>query len=200
MGYATGIKWSYETIKEEIVNVMNALNINRMPTSIEIKLVTKNSKLINAIRRYGGFLYWANQLNLEQSSGTTRLGVNGEVKIKEVLESKGYKVEKMSVKHPYDLLVNSNIKIDVKTAMLYTSQYGNSYYTFNLEKKNPTCDIYIFYCIEVNKILIIPSKLLKQTQLSISENSKYNKYIDRWDYLELYDNFYKEVVWYGNVE
>lgn len=100
----------------------------------------------------------------------------------------------MSVKHPYDLLVNSNIKIDVKTARLYTSEHGNSYYTFNLEKKNPTCDIYIFYCVEIEKILIIPSKFLRQTQLCISENSKYNRYTNRWDYLKIYDNFYKEVV------
>lgn len=194
MGYTTGIKWSYEAIKEELTKVINALDINRMPTSVEIKSVTKNSKLINAIRRYGGYLYWANQLDLNQAPGTTRLGTLGEEKVKEILEEKGYKVKKMSVKHPYDLLVNSNIKIDVKTARLYVNQSGYSYYTFNLEKKDPTCDIYIFYCVEIDKILIIPSKFLKQTQLSIGEKSIYNKYIDRWDYLNKFDNFYKEVI------
>lgn len=194
MGYTTGFKWSYESIKEELIKVMKALDINRMPTSNEIKLVTKNSKLINAIRRYGGFLYWANQLNLNQAPGTTRLGNYGEEKIKEILEAKGYKVEKMSTKHPYDLLVNYTLKIDVKTSRLYTKEDSNSYYSFNLEKKNPTCDIYIFYCVEMDKILIIPSKFLGQTQLSISKNSKYNKYIDRWDYIDKFDSFYKSVI------
>ena len=194
MGYTTGVKWTYKAIKEELIKVINALDINRMPTSNEIKLVTKNSKLTNAIKRHGGYLYWANEMGLSQAPGTTRLGMYGEEKIKEILELKGYKVEKMSVKHPYDLLVNSNIKIDVKTARLYTSEHGNSYYTFNLEKKDPTCDIYIFYCVEIEKILIIPSKFLRQTQLCISESSKYNRYTNRWDYLKIYDNFYKEVV------
>ena len=195
MGYTTGIKWSYKAIKEELTKVMNALDINRMPTSNEIKLVTKSSKLTNAIRRHGGYLYWANELNLNQAPGTTRLGMHGEEKIKEILELKEYKVERMSVKHPYDLLVNSNIKIDVKTARLYTDQYGNSYYSFNLEKKEPTCDIYIFYCIEIDKILIIPSKFLKQTQLCITDKkSKYDIYKNRWDYINKFDNFYKSVI------
>lgn len=194
MGYATGIKWSYEMIKQELIKIMEALDINRMPTSVEIKLVTKDSKLINAIRRHGGFLYWANQLDVGQAPGATRLGMIGEENIKLTLESKGYKVDKMSIKHPYDLLVNSYIKVDVKTAKLYTSTKGSSYYTFNLEKRNPTCDIYIFYCVEVEKVLVIPSKFLKQTQLSIGEDSKYNKYIDRWDYLEQYNKFYRDIL------
>lgn len=194
MGYTTGIKWSYQMIKQELIKIMEALDINRMPTSVEIKLVTKDSKLINAIRRHGGFLYWANQLDIGQAPGTTRLGMIGEEKIKLTLESKGYIVDKMSIKHPYDLLVNSYIKVDVKTAKLYTNTKGSSYYTFNLEKSNPTCDIYIFYCVGVEKVLIIPSKFLKQTQLSIGEDSKYNKYIDRWDYLEKYNKFYKDIL------
>lgn len=193
MGYTIGIKWNYESIKEELIKVMDALDINRMPTSNEIKLVTKNSKLINAVRRYGGYLYWSNQLGLKQASGTTRLGMCGEEKVKALLESKGYKVEKMSTKHPYDLLVNSSLKIDVKTSRLFTNEYGNSYYTFNLEKKNPTCDIYIFCCVEMDRFLIIPSKLLKQTQLSISKNSKYNKYIDKWEYVKQYNDFYSGI-------
>ena len=179
MGYAFGTKWSDELIKEEILKVMKALNINRMPSSDEIKLVTNNSKLTNAIRRHGGYLQWSARLRLHQSECETRTGLNSEIKIKEIHESKGYKVEKMTTRHPYDLLVNENIKIDVKAANKYESPTGWSSYSFNLEKANPTCDIYIICCLQDNKTLIIPSKFLKQTQLCITNKvSKYDIYKD----------------------
>lgn len=195
MGYAFGTKWSDELIKEEILKVMEALNINRMPSSDEIKLVTNNSKLTNAIRRHGGYLQWSARLRLDQSNCETRIGLNAEIKIKEILESKGYKVEKMRTRHPYDLLVNDNIKIDVKAANKYKSPKGWSSYSFNLEKKQPTCDIYVICCLQENKTLVIPSKFIKQTQLCITDkSSKYDKFQDRWDYIDKYDLFYKNIV------
>lgn len=192
MGYSNGVKWTHELIESEIYKVMNALEIDRMPTSVEMKMVTKDSKLINAIRRNGGYLIWATMLGLSQNPGTTRTGMYGEEMIKGILEDKNYKVEKMSVKHPYDLLVNGNIKIDVKTANKYISPKGWSSYSFNLEKSNPTCDIYVFICKDDNKILVIPSKFLKQTQLCITDKkSKYDAFKDNWEYVEVYNKFYK---------
>lgn len=192
MGYTHGIKWTHDNIKKEIYKVMKTLNINRMPSTEEIKLVTNNSALTNAIRRHGGYLYWANELKLEQSNCNTRVGMDGEYAIKSILEGIGYRVEKMSVKHPYDLLVNGNIKIDVKTSNKYTSNSGWSSYSFNLEKRNPTCDIYVLICNDDNKKLVIPSKYLKQTQVCITDNeSKYEHFKDKWEYVELFDKFYK---------
>ena len=173
---------------------MRDLNINRMQYSVEIKRVTNNSKLTNAIRRHGGYKYWAKKLNLSQSECETRIGLKEELYIKTFLESKGYKVEKMTTKHPYDLLINGNIKIDVKASNKYTSSIGWSSYSFNLEKNNPTCDLYVIRCLQDNKTLVIPSKFLKQNQLCITDKeSKYDKFKDRWDYVEKYDKFYKSL-------
>lgn len=193
MGYTTGIEWSYELIKEELMKIIMALDIDRMPTSVEIKNVTQNSKLVNAIRRHGGYIYWSQQLEKKQAEGKTRLGQQGEEEIKKILESKNYKVDRMSVKHPYDLLVNENIKIDVKTGRTYIGENGYKSHSFNLEKANPTCDIYILYCIDTNVIYVIPSKFAKKTQISIGEKSAYDSYIDRWEYIKIYDDFYKTI-------
>ena len=194
MGYAFGTQWNDNLIKEEILKVMKVLNINRMPTSVEIERVTNNGKLTSAISRRGGYKCWAKKLNLSQSECETRIGLKEELYIKTFLESKGYKVEKMSTRHPYDLLINGNIKIDVKAANKYTSPTGWSSYSFNLEKNSPTCDIYVIRCLQDNKTLVIPSKFLKQTQLCITnKESKYDKFKDRWDYLEKYDKFYKNL-------
>lgn len=191
------IKWNDELIEKEILKIVNHLEINRMPTSTEIHNVRKNYGLNVAIERHGGYKYWADKLNLNQSKCETRLGLIGELRAKEILESKGYEVEKMSVKHPYDLLVNKNIKIDSKISKLFKSDYG-SYYTFNLEKKNPTCDIYIAFCVDdsinIIKTYVIPSKFLHKTQLSIGEHtSKYDRFLDRWDYIEQFNKFYEQI-------
>ncbi|MDU8967449.1 MAG: hypothetical protein E7H39_16555 [Clostridium sp.] len=192
MGYSRGIRWSSEKIINEILEVMRVLDIKRMPSKNECDLVTGNYTLSNAIRRYGGYEYFSQYLNLESKECESKIGLKGELKIKEILENKGYKVEKMSNKHPYDLLVNENIKIDVKTARKYNSDKGWSSYSFNLEKSNPTCDIYVFICIEDEKYLIIPSKFLRQTQLCITDKeSKYDVFKDRWEYVEVYNKFYK---------
>lgn len=192
MGYTHGIKWSDTKIKEEIYKIMKTLNINRMPSCNEIKIVTKETSLCNAIMRNGGVKKWANILNLSLSECNTRTGQDAEYKIKSILENKGFKVDKMQLKHPYDLLVNDNIKIDVKISNKYKSDKGWNSYCFNLEKKYPTCDLYILNCNDDNKILIIPSKFLKQTQVCITDKeSKYDKFINRWDYIRYYDDFYK---------
>lgn len=194
MGYTIGTRWTNDLIEEKINDVKLALGIERMPTSVEIIKVMNDSSLTNAIRRHGGYKYWANKLNLKQSKCETRTGLKEELNIKELLERKGYKVEKMSSRHPYDLLVNNNIKIDVKASNKYKSDKGWSSYSFNLEKNNPACDIYIIRCIQDDKTLVIPSKYLRQSQLCITDKeSKYDIYKDKWDYLDKFDKFYKSI-------
>lgn len=199
MGYTHGRKWSHLDICNEIYRVMNTLNIKRMPSAPECNLVTGNAALSSVITKRGGFNWLAKHLNLEQSECETRLGRNTEKVIKEMIEELGYKVEHMSIKHPYDLLVNENIKIDVKASNKYFSKDNWTSYSFHLEKSNPTCDIYIIVCIDKDKnferILVIPSKFLTQTQLCISgSKSKYDIYKDRWDYIDTYNSFYKSVI------
>ena len=168
-----------------------------MPTKTEIEKVMHNSALTNAIRRHGGYKYWADKLNLSQSKCETRFGLTWELKVKDILQSRGYKVDKMPNKHPYDLLVNDNIKIDSKVSKaIKRDKY--SYYTFNLEKKNPTCDIYVAFCVDdyLNpiKTYVIPSKFLHLSQLSIGiHKSKYDVFLDRWDYIDVFDKFYKQL-------
>ncbi|GAA0115256.1 hypothetical protein [Clostridium senegalense] len=192
-----GKQWSEDEVKEEIFKVMEFLNIETMPSNSELIKVTKNYSLSNKIARSGGFKFWAKKLGLELKESDSKFGWKGEKIIFDLLTKKQYKVERMSVRYPFDLLVNENIKIDVKTANRHSPSNAKYYFhTFNLEKKNPTCDIYV--CLAFNnenleKLLIIPSKFLRKTQLSIGKESQYDKYINRWDYIEEYDKFYKSI-------
>lgn len=198
MGYTHGTRWSDNAIKTETFRVMNALDIKRMPTHSEIKNVTGNNRLANKISRTGGYKYWASELNLEIKDSETKFGNEWEYKIKSELENKGFDVLKMSTKHPYDLLINKNLKIDVKVSRYYKKE-KYKYHTFNLEKEYHNCDIFI--CVglndndEIEKLLIIPSKhLMGIKQLSVGVISKYDKFDRAYKYLDIYNKFYNEVI------
>ena len=194
MGYAHGRQWTEEEIIKEIKNVMNTLGLEkRIPSYKEYKMVLGDYSLNNAISRRGGNEHFRKILNLEEKESETRLGIEGEKQIKTILENKEYKVEITNLRHPYDLLVNDNIKIDIKTSKKHNTKGKYNIYRFNLEKEKPTCDLYILNCLDDNKILIIPSKYLKQEYISIGENSKYDVYKDRFDYIKKYDEFYKSI-------
>lgn len=196
MGYSYGNKWDDESIKKEIIKVVKALDLKRMPSNNEIKNVMGNHSLSNAISRKGGFRMWAEKLNLDLKESETSLGNEYEFIVKEILEELGYDVEKMTTKHPYDLLINDNIKIDVKASRYYENKKeGVKYHTFNLEKKYHNCDIFICICLndseDIEKFLIIPSKyLMGKKQLSVGVNSMYDRFDNKFTYIDIYNDFY----------
>lgn len=188
-------KWTDELVEKEIKEVMKALNIERMPSNSEVKSVVGNG-LACKISKSGGYKYWADKLNLKTKNSETKLGQEYEEKVLKLLQTKGYEVEKMSTKHPYDLLVNLNIKVDVKVSNLYRGSKGE-FHTFNLEKHNHNCDLFICVCVtdgEIVKTLVIPSKfLMKISQLSVGIISIYDVFKDRYDFIEKYDGFYNKL-------
>ena len=194
MGHIWGTKWDDNRIKSEVKNVMTALGIDRMPTRTEMDSVTHNTALSNKVMKTGGIRYWAENLGIELKNSETTLGNDYEFKVKEMLEHKGYKVEKMSTKHPYDLLVNDYIKIDIKVSHYYHG-YGYKSHNFRLSKEYHNCDIFICVAIDdegnIIKNLIIPSKFLMGIkQLAIGVNSKYDKFDNKFEYIDKFDSFY----------
>lgn len=189
------INWTDELIKEEIFKVADALNLNRMPSKSEIEFITRNSALTNKISKTGGFYKWAEKLDLKIKDSETKLGYAYELEIRDRLRSMRYIAETTGVRHPYDLIVNNAIKVDVKVAKPYVNKKTGRFHTFNLGKSPHTCDIYIIVALDEEgieeKILIIPSKCIQEIkQLSIGKVSIYDIYKDKWSYIEQYDNFY----------
>ena len=195
MGYVKGIKWNDDLIAKEILNIKDKLEIDCMPSYGQINKIRKSTDLSNKIAKTGGINKWAKKLNLKITKSETRIGKRGEKIIEEILKTKGYDVKNVSEKKfPYDLIVNNDIKIDVKLSHLYKGCNGN-FYSCNLEKKIPTCDLYIIICenddMSINKILIIPSKFLMGIkQLVIGVNSKYDKFNNKFEYIDKFDSFY----------
>jgi hypothetical protein len=182
-------------ISQLIIETTKTMNINRMPSRSEISKMPFGGSLHNAIVRSGGYEYWAKRMKLAIKESETKTGRMYEKIAHKYLEKLGYEVEQMSIKHPYDLLVNGAIKTDVKVGKAHTYS-GSRWHTFGINKKKATCDLYIIYAIDesdqVEKTLIIPGFVITSTSLNIGANSVYDKYIDRWDYFAAYDGFYSQ--------
>lgn len=200
MGYAHGIQWTDEKIKQSVREVIAAYELDRMPSRKECQQYFGNNCLTSTVsRREGGWYALAKEMGLPIKKSETYLGKKQEEIVCDVLTSKGFDVDKMPQNFPYDILADNAVKIDVKASHLYKNKQGN-FYAFNLEKKYATCDIYILLTLdESNNIIdyyIVPSRfVIKNTQISMGEHSsKYHKFKDRWDYIVSYSAYVNSLL------
>lgn len=197
MGYVKGIKWDEILIESKIREVMRVLSIDRMPSASETQLVLKDFSLSNKIAKTGGFNTWAKRLGLGIKNSETKLGQEFEINAMKMIENKGYFTKQMSCKYPFDILVNGKISIDVKSAKAYLS-HGQRIHTVGINKKYATCDLYLIFALDENenieRTFIIPGCDLTLTTMNFGKNSIYNVYLDKWDYLKKYDDFYKNLA------
>ncbi len=189
-------KWTEEKIKEQLLYCINGLDLHRMPSKQEVDRYFGNYALSNKITKGKGFYGWAKELQLPLKSSDTLTGKAGEAIAKAYLEKNGFMVEQMSMRHPYDFLVNDVVKVDVKYSHLYqTDKWG--FYSFRLEKKYPTCDVYLLISDSPkgeHTFFVVPAKDVMQTQISIGEHmSSYHRYIGRLDVLIQYETAIKAV-------
>lgn len=187
--------WHDSKIEDELKSVLSGIGIDRMPSNSEIVNFTGDFRLSNAISKYGGFRYWAEKIGVLMKETDTLFGWMFEGVVKDMLEKQGFYVENTPCKFPYDLLVNKSVKINVKASRKYIGDAGN-FYTFNLERKFPACDIYFLCCVNsdksIDRFYVIPSaRVPHNCQISIGEvNSKYDRYTGRIDIIKKYSEFF----------
>ena len=199
MAYSHGQKWSEEKIVDALRFMIEKCGMDTMPTHSEIQNFFGNSALNCAMSNRGGTKYFAKLLGMEIKQCESKFGDQLEdYCVLQIQEKLGLDGEKTKPRYPYDILVNRNVKVDVKASRIFNN-YGNAkYYTFNLEKKEQTCDIFVFYCInqnnEIEKTLVIPSTVLSgKNQLAVGKSSMYDKYIDQWRFISDYNKFMTEL-------
>lgn len=198
MGHTHGTKWTDDLVIDKINEVVDFLKLDRMPSRSEIEQYYGNHALINKISKTGGFYKYAKLLGLEIKNSESKLGIEYELKIISILQSMGFSAEHTSVKHPYDILVNGRVKIDVKVANISIVR-GSKMYSFHLDKSMHSCDLYVAVALNdnksISKIYIIPASVLNgKKQLAIGfEKSKYDQYLLRWDFVEKIDKSLSEL-------
>jgi hypothetical protein len=197
MGRTHKTRWTNEFLEQQIKRVMSELQIDRMPTRSEIFSIRFNDPLHNGIVRHGGYDYWAKKLKLSVKDSESKTGWEYEEIAAVLLKEKGYSVIGMKRKCAFDLLINDSVKVDVKVGKPWLLR-GSRVHTFGINKKVPVCDIYMIFALhesgKTERLFIIPSTELKLSTMCIGKESKYNKFIDRWDFIDKYDSFYKSIV------
>lgn len=183
MGHAFGEYWTQEKILQSVKDCMDATGLTRMPSRSELSGYYGNNKVTNAIKRLpGGYYKVAELLKIEMKESETQFGKYGEELAIKLLEEHGFSVERMTTRYAYDLYVNGSVKVDVKTAR--PSRANKSFrYSFNLEKRFPTCDVYFLIAKNEEKesIYIVPASI-NQTQIGLGTGTTvYSKYQDRYD-------------------
>lgn len=183
MEHAFGEHWTQEKILQSVKDCMDATGLTRMPSRSELSGYYGNNKVTNAIKRFpGGYYKVAELLKIEMKESETQFGKYGEELAIRLLEEHGFSVERMTTRYAYDLYVNGSVKVDVKTAR--PSRANKSFcYSFNLEKRFPTCDVYFLIAKSEKKesIYIVPASI-NQTQIGLGTGTTvYSKYQDRYD-------------------
>ena len=198
MGYSHGKRWTQGEIKTGIISAMQKLEIERMPTTSELKNMHMGGLAI-AISKYHGFEWWAEALMLPIKTSATGIGKKYEKKFADILYKKfRYQSQQMSTKFPYDILVEDLVKVDVKCGFAYTNSKTGTFYTFNLETVNMRSDFLACFCLKadktIHKIYIIPAIVMQgKSQLSVGViSSKYDKFIERYDLISDYLQFFQE--------
>lgn len=193
--------WDEERIKKEVLYMVEKTEQKTFPTHSEMKDFYGDYKLSNAVRRHGGTKYWADKLGMECKQCESEFGYEFEEFCKiELLEKYNLDSELCPVRHPYDVLVERCAKVDVKVAVPFENYGRSRYYSFNLEKREQTCDFYVFYCLlnnEINKTYIVPSIVMSGKKQFVigTKKSFYDNYLNRWDLIKDFIEFVK-----GSVE
>lgn len=188
--------WNQTEIEKAIKNFINTdVDANLKFPSAKLLRSKKRADLENAINRSGGFIYWRKKMGYDEQNISSVIGWGGEEIVKQILTSMGYKVEKQTSTSFYDFVVNDCVRIECKFSNVYRGKTGE-YFSFNLERKEKDCDIFIIVCKYKNtslKILVIPHiKVFNQKQISVGlENSKWDCYENKFDYIDKYEKFYK---------
>lgn len=195
MGDKRKTGWTEARIEEKLLEAIRALGSKHFPTHSELANYFNNKALAVAVTKHGGTKYWAEKLNMPIKDCESSWGNKfEEYAINDIKHHTGLDSIITIPRFPYDVYTADCIKIDIKASLPIKEKKFSSW-TFNLEKKMPTCDIFIFYCVGddklVKKTCVIPSVIVSgQTQLGIGTLSKYDSFIDRWDIITDYYEFY----------
>ena len=131
--------------------IEDLIELDRFPTHSEIENFYGDKALTNKISKSGGTKYWADKLRYKVKQCESEFGNYYErYALDDILLHTGLNGYVNKVGYPYDLTISKHIKIDIKVSNIVINNVGYRYHSFNIEKKEPTCDIFILYCLRDN--------------------------------------------------
>ena len=188
-------QWTDKKVYDAIMEIVRTTGQSHFPTHRQMNEYYGNKGLSGTVSKRGGNRRWTEICHLPPAKcKNTAFGDKYEIEtIEDIKRETGLESILAPVRFPYDVYTDNSVKIDIKASMPLRGR-NFDIWSFNLEKKIPTCDLYIFYCItrrnEATKRVIIPACVLSGVkQVGIGSMSKYDNYIERWDLIIDYANF-----------
>ena len=122
----------------------------------------------------------------------SKYGADAENVVASKLTVLGFKTELMPHKHPFDILIENFVRVDVKST--YKQRRKNKtylYYSFSVRKNSrQKCDFYVCYIHPLDKFFVIPALEIppQRSMITVSyppkkREGRYIQYLDRFDLL-----------------
>lgn len=175
------MKWTPDILKKELAIIADSLG--KMPSAQDLKRIGRND-VGSYIAKNGGFEYWANQIGRTREHSDSDTGWDGEKSLMGILIEKGFDCEAADhLRCPYDLRVNSLLRIDVKSTNY--AEYGACKGWFYRIGKDAQSDVIALHELDTKDTYFIPCNICPKTNITISRGGgKYAEFKNRFDLLE----------------
>lgn len=118
------------------------------------------------------------KLDLDLLDSETARGQRWEGYVQAVIEATGRKVERQTTKAAFDLLVDGQTRVNVKSAVF--SVYGACKgFFFGLGSTWTTCDVFSLVKVDGSltpQILWVPSSEAKQQTITLTKKNRFNEF------------------------
>jgi hypothetical protein len=126
----------------------------------------------------------------EMSGGYVKIGTDVENAVSKKLASLGIGHKLMGHHHPFDILLNNGVRVDVKSSSLKTyPRWPTPVYNFvpKSKRRGRYCDFFILVCQDTNDMFVVPYEDAKETIRfawpKYYRASHWHKYHNRFDLL-----------------
>jgi hypothetical protein len=164
-----------------------AERLGHFPSNNELRKMGRND-LACAITKRGGIFVWAERIGIPRRRDTdSDFGWLGERAVCRILRERGYRVrDGFPLRHPFDLLVNDVVRVDVKVAsrasyMGSTSLCSGWFFRIG---KPPQSDVIALHLIDLEDTFLIPASVCPHSNITITTAGKYEQYRNRWEVID----------------
>ncbi len=165
-------KWTDDLIDDGLREISKSYG--RMPSAKEMRAHGAND-LACAVSRRVGYLKAAHRLGLKIKGSETHRAQAIESLAAAYLAERGYRVDRQTCKAPFDLLVNGEIRVDVKSGKRTAGGY-----VFAGIKNGADCDVFMLCGVDDSNAMIwryfVPASEARVQTISIRPTGKYGRF------------------------
>lgn len=173
------VRWTDDMVASQLREVASKLG-GRMPSANDLRAMGLES-LASRASRVGGLLGWAERLGLPtgKDAHSPAFGESWETYAAVVLKANGYVAESQKRHAPFDVLVNGQIRVNVKASRRHDYEdVGVRGFTFWIGDTWKRCDVFALVKVDgpTPPILWVPSSEAQQQTITLTGKHRLNAF------------------------